>query len=146
MEKIKCSLKREGASSRLRRYTASGNIGDRALCSNWWTVRGTLLRTILENWVVFQEFWNDILEWKVDSEIRGQATHVQTQKQSFNSFFWIQLRIVFDVYKQLIFYSKIHTPHVIKLSKFQKYVFQHSKVWERKLVSTCSWKRWPTTI
>ena len=49
MEKIKCSLKREGASNRLRKDAASGNISDRALCSSRWTVRGTLLQTILDN-------------------------------------------------------------------------------------------------
>ena len=30
------------------------------------------------------------------------------------------------------FSSTIHTSYVVKVSKLQKYVFQHSKVWERK--------------
>ena len=37
------SLKREGPSNRLREDTGPGNSGDRVLCSNHWTVRGTLL-------------------------------------------------------------------------------------------------------
>ena len=46
---IKYSLKREGASNRLREDTAPENTGDRALWSNRRTVRGTLLQTILDN-------------------------------------------------------------------------------------------------
>ena len=44
--------------------------------------------TILDNWAVFDELLDDILEGKVDSEIQGQVMRVQTQKQSFNFFFW----------------------------------------------------------
>ena len=44
--------------------------------------------TILDNRTVFDELLDDILEGKVDSEIRGQVMRVQTQKQSFNFFFW----------------------------------------------------------
>ena len=40
-KKIKYFLKRKGASNRLREYTAPGNSGDRALCPNSWTLRGT---------------------------------------------------------------------------------------------------------
>ena len=40
----------------------------------------------LNNWVVFQGLWDDILEGKVDSENWGQIIPLQTQKQSFNSF------------------------------------------------------------
>ena len=142
---FKYSLKRQEASNRLREDTTPGNSGDRALCSNRWTVRGTLLQSILDNWAVFQELWDDILEGKVDSEIRGQVIRVQTQKQSFNFFFLNTTGSCFDAYRQLIFFSTIHTRHVIKVSKLQKYVFQHYKVWERKLVFIAFLKRWPQT-
>ena len=33
----------------MREDTAPGNSGDRALCSNRWTVKGTLLQNILDN-------------------------------------------------------------------------------------------------
>ena len=48
-KKMKDSLKGAGASKRLREDTAQGNSGGRALCSNRWTARGTLLQTILAN-------------------------------------------------------------------------------------------------
>ena len=93
-KKIRYYLKREGASNRLTEDTAPGNSGERALHSNRWTVRGILLQTILDNWAVFQELWDDILEEKADSEIRGLVIRVETQKQSLNFFFWVQLGVV----------------------------------------------------
>ena len=91
---FKYSLKQQELSIRLREDTVPGNSSDRALCSNCWTVRGTLFQSILDNWAVFQEMWDDILEGKVDSKNWGQFISVQTQKQSFNFFFWIQLGVV----------------------------------------------------
>ena len=79
----------------MRKDTALGNSGDRVLCWNRWTVRGHLLQSILDNWAVFHEMWDGILEGKIDSEIGGQVICVQTQKKSFNFFFfWIQLGVV----------------------------------------------------
>ena len=98
----------------MREDTTPGNSGNRALFSNRWTLRGTLLHTILNNWAVFQGLWVDILEEKVDSEI----LFLNTNGSCFNA------------YGQLIFYSIIHTRHVIKVSKLQKYVFYHYKVRE----------------
>ena len=65
----------------LRKDTAPGNSGDRALCSDRWAVRGTLLQIILDYWAVFQGFSDDILKGKVDSEIRGQVTLVQQKSK-----------------------------------------------------------------
>ena len=48
-KKINYSLKTEGTSNRLRENTAPGSSGDRALCSNCYTVRETLLQRILGN-------------------------------------------------------------------------------------------------
>ena len=87
--KIKYSLKREGTFNRLTEDTTPGNSGNRTLCSNRWVIRGTLLQSILDNWAVFQELRNGILEGKVDLEIRGQVIGVQTQTQNFDSFFGI---------------------------------------------------------
>ena len=111
------------------------------LCSNRWSVRGTLLQSILDNWAVCQELWDEILEGKVDSGIRGQVIHVQMEKQGFNFFFWIQLGVALMHTNN----STIHTFHVIKVRKLQKYLFQNYKLWERKLVFIGFWKRWPQT-
>ena len=138
---LKYSLKMQETSNRLREDTAPGNAGDRVLCSNCWTFRGTLWQSTLDNWAVFHKLWDDFLERKVDSEIWGQVIRVQTQKQKFNLFFWIQLGVLLMHTDNLSSYIR----HVVKLSKLQKYVFQHYKVWEKKLVFICFWKRWPQT-
>ena len=45
-----------------------------------WTVRGSSLQSILDNWVVFQkELWDEILQERVDSEVRGKAAGAQTK-------------------------------------------------------------------
>ena len=80
----------------MREDTVPGNSGDRALCSNCCIVKETFLQSILDYWAVFQELCDDILEGKVDSEIRSQVIHVQTQKQSFNFFFWIELGVALN--------------------------------------------------
>ena len=73
----------------MRQDTTPGNPGNRTLRSNRWVIRGTLLQSILDNWAVFQELWDRILEEKVESEIRVQVIGVQMQMQSFNFFFEI---------------------------------------------------------
>ena len=40
------------------------------------------------------EFWDRILEEKVDSEIQGQVIGAQTKMQRFNFFFRIQLGVL----------------------------------------------------
>ena len=62
----------------MREDTAQGNSGDKTLCSNRWTVREALLKSILGKWPVFQGLWNKILKAKVYLEIRGQIMRVQT--------------------------------------------------------------------
>ena len=68
----------------MKKDTAPGNSGDRTLCSNQWAVKGALLQSVLNNWAVFQEGWDGILEGKVNSEIRSQVIGVQTQIQRYN--------------------------------------------------------------
>ena len=91
---IKYSPKREGASSRLWKDNAAGNFGDTILWPNCWTVRGILSQSILDNWAVSQELRDAVLKGRVDSRARSQVIDVQTQMQSFNFFFGMQLRVL----------------------------------------------------
>ena len=88
----KYSPKRERAFNRLREETAPGNSVYRTLCPTCWTVRAVSLQSILGNWNVFQEICDEILEGRVDPEVRGRG--VQTQMQSFNFFSGIQLGVL----------------------------------------------------
>ena len=105
----------EGASSRLRKDNAAGNFGDTILWPNCWTVREALSQSILDNWAVSQELWDAVLKGIVDSRALSEVTDVQTQMQSFNFFFEIQLGVlVLRHNRQLILYFTIHTHvHVI---------------------------------
>ena len=86
---FKYSLKRQEASNRLREDIAPGNSGDKALRSNCWTYRGTLLQSILDNWAVSQELWDDILEGKVDSYLLKRKSKVLISFFEYNwELFW----------------------------------------------------------
>ena len=135
-KKIKYSPKREGASSRLRKDNAAGNFGDTILWPSCWTVRGALSQSILDNWAVSQELQDAVLKGRVDLRARSQVIDVQTQMQSFNFFFGLQLGVL--VLRQAIYSlfcdTRACTCLIVKLSKLQKYSFHHYKAWERKLV------------
>ena len=69
IEKKANTLKGKGGFNRLREDTTRGNFGDKTLCYNVWPVRGTLLFSILDNWAVFQELCDGILEGKRGPDI-----------------------------------------------------------------------------
>ena len=74
-----------------------------------------MLQSTLDNCAVFQELWDGILEGKVEGEIRGQVIVFKRK---------CEVLISFLEYKWEFFYFAIHTRHVIKLSKLQKwYIF-----------------------
>ena len=99
--------------------TAPGKSCGRTLCSNRWAVRRTLLlQSKLENWVLFQELCDGILDRKVDSEIRGQVIGIQTQIQSFDSFSGIQLGVLVLINTDNLSFTLQYT-NVIKLIKLQ---------------------------
>ena len=77
--------------------------------------RGALSQSILDNRAASQELRDAVLKGRVDSRARSQVIDVQTQMQSFNFFFGIQLGVlVLRHNRQLILYFMIHTHvHVI---------------------------------
>ena len=77
--------------------------------------RGALSQSILDNRAVSQELRDAVLKGRVDSRARSQVIDVQTQMQSFNFFFGMQLGVlVLRQNRQLIIYFSIHTHvHVI---------------------------------
>ena len=69
---FKYSLKGQEASNRLREDNALGNSGDRALCSNCWTVRGTLIQNILDN--------SELHKFKLGTQLKT-LNHIVDEKQ-----------------------------------------------------------------
>ena len=91
---IEYSPKREITFNRLSEETAPKNSGYRTLCPTCSTFRALSLQGILDNWAVFQELRDEILEGRVDPEVRSRFVGVQIQIQRFDFFFGIQLRIL----------------------------------------------------
>ena len=77
--------------------------------------REALSQSILDNRAASQELRDAVLKGRVDSRARSQVIDVQTQMQSFNFFFGMQLGVlVLRQNRQLIIYFSIHTHvHVI---------------------------------
>ena len=78
-----------------------------------------MLQGILNNCAAFQELWDVILGGKV-------VIGVEKQMQSFN--FFCGLKEVWCIMhlgncNLDIFYSAIHTHHIVKLSKLQNHAF-----------------------
>ncbi len=63
-------------------------IGFRILCPTQWTVRNKTFKSILDNYNIILELWEDILNNNPDSETRARVNGVASQiHQSFNHFF-----------------------------------------------------------
>eukprot|EP00117_Sycon_ciliatum_P012838 scpid52838/ scgid13749/ Zinc finger MYM-type protein 1 len=65
--------------------------GFRVLCPTRWTVRGKSLQSILDNYLVLQELWDEVLAGSVDPDVRARVIGVKAQMETFNFFFGISL-------------------------------------------------------
>ena len=61
------------------------------LCPTRWTVRGKSLQSILDNYLVLQELWDEVLAGSVDPDVRARVIGVKAQMETFNFFFGISL-------------------------------------------------------
>lgn len=69
-----------------------------------------MLLKILVNWAVFKEYWDGILEGKVDLEIRGKVKGVQIRSLSF--IFLRQLGVLVLMHTYNLSSTLLHT-HVM---------------------------------
>ncbi len=80
---VKFSPKRNAAFDRIKAELAeegSGSgVGIRTLCPTWWTVRGNSIGSILENYEVLNQLWE---ETRLDPDMKGRIIGVQTQMQT----------------------------------------------------------------
>ena len=100
---IKFSLKRLEASNRLREDTTKGKSVDRALCSNRCTVRGGLLQSISDNWLLGWYFRGKIREFEVKSYVFKCKSKVLI---SFFEYNWVLFWCIQTTY--LLLYNR-HT-------------------------------------
>ena len=65
--------------------------GFRELCSSRWTVRAASLQSVLDNYEVLLQVWEESKETNLDSEIRARIIGVESQMLSFDFLFGISL-------------------------------------------------------
>ena len=68
-----------------------GTVGFRTLCPTRWTVRAASLQSVIENYEVFQVFWDEARDITSDSENRARITGVKAQMEKFEFLFGLCL-------------------------------------------------------
>ena len=64
---------------KLKEEMAPGTPGVRALCPTRWTVGAISLKSVLGNYILLMESWEDCLEEKLDSETKSRIKGVKSQ-------------------------------------------------------------------
>ena len=133
LKKNQNSLKREGASSRLREDTAPENSSDRTMFSMVRLSEGHCYEAFQKIGLSFNSCGMEFYREKKIQKLNFVSQVFNCKCKLLVSF--LEYNWEFQFCCKLIFYYALYTRHVIKLGKLQKYVFQHNKGWERKLVS-----------
>ena len=73
---------------------ASDSPGIRVLCPTGWTVRAEALKSILENFDILVQLWEESLELVKDTEMKARIQGVTAQIKNFNYFFGVSLGLI----------------------------------------------------
>ena len=88
---IKHSPKRDALFTKLKEELQPELPGMRVLCPTRWTVRADSLKSVLDNYVVLQELWEEAEKTTKDSDIIARVIGVASQMRNFEFFFGIYL-------------------------------------------------------
>ena len=93
---IKFSPKREAAFNTIKEQITQDNsqcvtVGIRIFCLTRWTVRGNSVGSILQNYTILSQLWEECLEGKLDPDIKGTIIGVKTLMLKFNIWFGLKL-------------------------------------------------------
>jgi hypothetical protein len=91
---IKFSPKRNAAFNKINSETVTDDchsIGIRKFCPTRWTVRGESIMSIIQNYNVLKELWEQCLETRLDPDVKGRIIGVKTQMSHFKFLFGLQL-------------------------------------------------------
>ena len=61
------------------------------MCSTRWTVCGGSLQSVIGNWNVLQELWDECLETKLEPDIKGCVIGVKHQMGTLDYFYGVNL-------------------------------------------------------
>ena len=84
---IKFSPKRDAIFRKIKDELHPETPGIRVLCPTRWTVRAESLKSVLENYSVLMEFWEEALDAAKESEMRARINGVASQMGTFDFFF-----------------------------------------------------------
>ena len=68
---------------------SSGGI--RKFCPTRWTVRGGAIKSILENYDVLNQLWEECLEGRLEPDVKGRIIGVQTRMSHYDLLFGLKL-------------------------------------------------------
>ena len=89
---IKYSPHRDSLFQSLKSELSPDTPGIRVLCPTRWTVRANSLASVLSNYTVLQELWNDLGDIIKDTETIARINGVASQKKTFNFYFGVVLQ------------------------------------------------------
>ena len=91
---IKFSPKREAAFNFIKGQITQENsqsVSIRIFCPTRWTVHVNSIGSILENYTILSQLWEEYLEGKLDPDIKGRIIRVKTLMLKFNVWFGLKL-------------------------------------------------------
>lgn len=88
---VKYSPRRENLFNTIKGEMAPGTIGVRTLCPTRWTVRADAMQSIIQNYAVLQELWDQAVDIVHDTETIAHIRGVASQMQRFDFFFGLVL-------------------------------------------------------
>ena len=87
---IKKSPKRDSMFERLKAQVVSEEVshtlGIRVLCPTRWTIRAASVQSMLDNYEILLEVWEESKASSLDSEIRARIIGVEAQMEQFDFF------------------------------------------------------------
>ena len=88
---IKKSPKRDAAFEKLKADLAPETPGFRVLCPTRWTVRAATLQSVIDNYEVLLQVWQEALDGSLDGEMRARIIGVEAQMMKFDFLFGVCL-------------------------------------------------------
>ena len=91
---IKFSPKRNAAFDRIKSQTEEdlvASVGIRNFCPTRWTVRGNSVGSILENYNILNDLWDECLGTRLEPDIKGRIIGLKTQMSQYKLLFGLHL-------------------------------------------------------
>ncbi|XP_045210891.2 uncharacterized protein LOC123562315 [Mercenaria mercenaria] len=88
---VKFSPKRDSLFERLKQELAPETPGFRTLCPTRWTVRANSLQSVVDNYEVLQDLWEESYSSVKETDMRARIKDVDAQMKSFDFLFGVML-------------------------------------------------------